>query len=72
MEEYDGTPLAQSESGLQDGEVLNGIAYDKGSGKFLLTGKHWSKVYQVSLTQDDTIRGIYCRGLLVLLMILLY
>lgn len=30
------------------GEVINGIAYDKINSKFIVTGKHWSKFYQVS------------------------
>ena len=28
--------------------VLNGIAYDGSSGRFLLTGKLWPKVFEVS------------------------
>ncbi len=32
---------------LNDGEVLNGIAYDKNRDIFLVTGKHWGYVYEV-------------------------
>lgn len=33
---------------LKDGEVLNGIAYDKVNKRFLLTGKKWGHFYEVS------------------------
>ncbi len=37
-----------------DGDaVLNGIAYDEGTGRFLLTGKLWSTVYEVELAPAD-------------------
>lgn len=34
---------------LNSGDVLNGIAYDKNLGIFILTGKKWGHYYQVSL-----------------------
>lgn len=33
---------------LRNGEVLNGIAYDKVNKKFLLTGKLWGYFYEVN------------------------
>ncbi len=32
---------------LDDGEVLNGIAYDPDRGTFYLTGKHWPELFEV-------------------------
>ena len=32
-------------------DVLNGIAYDKNTGKIYLTGKNWPKLYQVQLVK---------------------
>ena len=33
----------------QDGEVLNGIAYNPVSGTFLITGKYWKSMYEVRM-----------------------
>ena len=33
----------------QDGEVLNGIAYNPASKTFFITGKYWGKMYEVKL-----------------------
>ena len=33
---------------LQSGEVLNGIAYNPESETFLITGKHWPKLFEVN------------------------
>lgn len=32
-------------------DVLNGIAYDKTSGRIWLTGKNWNKIYQVAIVE---------------------
>ena len=32
-------------------DVLNGIAYDKASGKIYLTGKNWPKLYEIRLVE---------------------
>lgn len=34
-------------------DVLNGIAFDADTGRLWFTGKKWSKVYQVSVTDDS-------------------
>ena len=33
-------------------DVLNGIAYDKATGRIWVTGKNWNKIYQIELTED--------------------
>ena len=37
---------------LEDGAVLNGIAYDPGERVFLVTGKFWSKLFAIRLTEN--------------------
>ena len=37
--------------GRNGGDVLNGIAYNKTSGKFYLTGKYWSKMFAATLNK---------------------
>ena len=37
---------------LRNDEVINGIAYDAKNDKFILTGKHWSQFYQVTLNDN--------------------
>lgn len=32
-------------------DVLNGIAYDKATGRLWLTGKNWNKIYQVEIVE---------------------
>ena len=34
-----------------DTDVLNGIAYDRKSGKIYLTGKNWPRLYEVKLVE---------------------
>lgn len=34
-------------------DVLNGIAYDKETGRIWVTGKNWNKIYQIELTNKD-------------------
>ena len=36
-----------------DTDVLNGIAYDKKTGKIYLTGKNWPKLYEVRIVEKD-------------------
>jgi glutaminyl-peptide cyclotransferase len=45
----EGLPLAQDRNGRED--VLNGIAYDAKADRLLVTGKQWSKIYQIKLTE---------------------
>ena len=44
-----GLPLAQDRNGSED--VLNGIAYDAKADRLLVTGKQWSKIYQIELVE---------------------
>jgi len=44
-----GLPLAQDRNGGED--VMNGIAYDAKSDRLLVTGKQWSKIYQIELVE---------------------
>lgn len=39
--------------GQSGGDVLNGIAYNKTNGKFYLTGKYWSKLFEVSVVKPS-------------------
>jgi glutaminyl-peptide cyclotransferase len=41
--------LATLKNENQDGEVLNGIAYNPASKTFFVTGKYWGKMYEVKL-----------------------
>ena len=45
LQEIDGTPLVRYGKGT--GEVLNGIAQDRSTGKIYMTGKNWSKLFEV-------------------------
>jgi glutamine cyclotransferase len=38
---------------LKDLFVLNGIAYDEGTGHIFVTGKCWPKVYEVELVTPE-------------------
>ncbi len=42
----DATGLVADRSGFGPDEVLNGIAHDPDTGRFLLTGKHWPVLYE--------------------------
>lgn len=42
-----GLPLAQDRNGSED--VVNGIAYDAKGDRLLVTGKQWSKIYEIRL-----------------------
>jgi glutamine cyclotransferase len=42
-----GLPLPQDRNGSED--VLNGIAYDAKGDRLLVTGKQWSKIYEIRL-----------------------
>jgi glutamine cyclotransferase len=42
--------LIEKEQKLEaDDEVLNGIAFDKENNRLFVTGKHWSKLYEIAL-----------------------
>lgn len=45
MKQYD------PEAVLQDGSVLNGIAYDSASGRLFITGKDWPKLFEIELVR---------------------
>lgn len=63
---WDMRPLVRNElqkgvlkmDGLQNGNVLNGIAYDKHRKVFILTGKLWGFFYEVKLDEDKSIEEI--------------
>ena len=38
-------------------EVLNGIAWDAGTGTWLMTGKFWPAVYRVRFVSDGVVGG---------------
>lgn len=46
----DASDLMADRSGLGPDDVLNGIAYDSDTKRFLLTGKHWPTLYEVEFT----------------------
>ena len=35
-----------------DTDVLNGIAYDASTGRIFVTGKRWSKLFEVELVKE--------------------
>lgn len=43
--------LLPRELRTQDTDVLNGIAYDKDSGRIYLTGKNWPELYEVKIVE---------------------
>lgn len=45
--------LTATDIGGQRVDVLNGIAYDAGSGRLLVTGKWWPKVFEIELVPAD-------------------
>lgn len=45
----DFTGLLPAAERAPDTDVLNGIAYDPATGRLLITGKHWPKLYEVRL-----------------------
>jgi glutaminyl-peptide cyclotransferase len=51
LTEIDASGLLTSEEAAR-ADVLNGIAYDADTGRFLLTGKLWPKLFEVELTAD--------------------
>ena len=43
---------AKKEQTLQErDDVLNGIAYDKDNNRLFVTGKHWSKLFEIELVK---------------------
>jgi glutamine cyclotransferase len=45
------TGLRRPEDGTNDDNVLNGIAYDEKSDRLLVTGKRWSRIYEIRLVK---------------------
>lgn len=45
------TGLQSPEDVSYNTDVLNGIAYDKATGRLWLTGKNWNKIYQVEIVE---------------------
>ena len=43
-----------STQGNNSNEVLNGIAFDKSSGGFWITGKNWTHIYLIEISQKET------------------
>ncbi|OFZ64572.1 MAG: hypothetical protein A3D92_14260 [Bacteroidetes bacterium RIFCSPHIGHO2_02_FULL_44_7] len=50
LQEIDARALAVKGKG--NGDVLNGIAFDKSTGKLYMTGKYWSKVFEVRFVEN--------------------
>ena len=47
LQEIDGIKLIREAGGDGQSKVLNGIAIDKNTGKIYMTGKYWSKLFEV-------------------------
>ena len=43
-----------STQGANSNEVLNGIAFDKSSGGFWITGKNWTHIYLIEISNQET------------------
>ena len=43
-----------STQGTNSNEVLNGIAFDKSSGGFWITGKNWTHIYLIEISYQET------------------
>jgi glutamine cyclotransferase len=52
LQEIDGTPLVRQVKGA--GEALNGIAHDSSTGKIYMTGKNWSKLFEVEFVAQGS------------------
>ena len=46
VDQFDGNTIIKNEKGLKQDEVFNGIAYNRESNKYILTGKDWSHFYE--------------------------
>lgn len=44
--------LQKEEDTFADTDVLNGIAYDAATGRILLTGKRWNKIYEIEIVKQ--------------------
>ena len=44
--------LQKEEDSFADTDVLNGIAYDAATGRILLTGKRWNKIYEIEIVKQ--------------------
>ena len=49
------TSLISQDQGNNRNEVLNGIAFDKSSGGFWITGKNWTEMYLVDFIPEASI-----------------
>lgn len=49
----DGSALVRE--GRNGGDVMNGIAYDKRSGKIYMTGKNWTKLFEVRFKKPEAV-----------------
>lgn len=45
--------LRRPEDGVHDDNVLNGIAYDEKNDRLFVTGKRWSRVYEIKLVRRE-------------------
>jgi glutaminyl-peptide cyclotransferase len=61
LTEIDASGLLSREEAAR-ADVLNGIAYDAGTGRFLLTGKLWPKLFEVEIPIDDRPRPSESNG----------
>ncbi len=43
------TEISKTQKLDDQDEVLNGIAFDKENNRIFVTGKHWSKLYEIEL-----------------------
>jgi len=39
----------------RDADVLNGIAYDEAEDRLFVTGKHWPKLFEIRLVEEETL-----------------
>ena len=51
--EVDASVLPVDRTGLGGDDVLNGIAHDPATGRFLLTGKRWPVLFEVEFVPAD-------------------
>jgi glutaminyl-peptide cyclotransferase len=46
------TQAAHSQDGMRM-DVLNGIAHDPASGRLFVTGKHWGRLFEIKLVEQE-------------------
>ena len=44
--------IEKSQTITDQDEVLNGIAFDKETGRIFVTGKHWGKLFEIELVKQ--------------------